>query len=47
MCIPHNMVLFGIEEKEAKSFAAKYAKLFNLTPRQKDIDRNIESAHGN
>jgi hypothetical protein len=45
MCIPHNMVLFGIEEKEAKAFASKWVKLFNLTARQKDIDKNIESAN--
>lgn len=38
------MVLFGIDEREAKAFAAKYAKLLNITPRLKDIDKNIESA---
>lgn len=41
MCIPHNMVLFGIEEKEAKAFANKYVKLFNLATRLKDIEKNI------
>jgi len=39
------MVLFGIDEKEAKAFASKYVRLFNLASRHKDVDRNIESAY--